>query len=54
MDKKTALDTIDKLNRKLLDPTDMLGLVHIRVIILQIPDEDWEKYREQAMEILSQ
>lgn len=54
MDKQTALELIDTLNRKIINPREMLSWVTLRVIILQIPEQDWKAYQEQAEEILSQ
>lgn len=54
MEKAAALEIIDELNRKLIHPAEMLDWVWLRVIILQIPDEEWNKYREKAGLILSQ
>lgn len=53
MDKEAALQMIDGLNRKIINPVEMLDWVTLRVILLQIPEEDWEAYREKAAVILS-
>jgi hypothetical protein len=52
MQKKEALELIDGLNRKIINPVEMLDWVTLRVIILQIPEEDWDAYMEEAAKIL--
>ena len=42
--KAEALQLIDDHKNKLIHPVEMLHWTWLRVIILQIPDEDWEKY----------
>jgi hypothetical protein len=54
MDKAAALATIDELVRKLIHPVELLRLVTLRVIILQIPEEEWNRYLDKAQLILSQ
>jgi hypothetical protein len=53
VDKEDALKMIDGLNRKIINPVEMLDWVTLRVIILQIPKRDWEIYRELAKDLLS-
>ena len=53
MTKYLALKVIDEHKNKLIDPIEMLNWVHLRVIIAQIKEEDWDEYVEQAEKILS-
>lgn len=53
MEKDEALKLIDAQNRKLINPVEMLDWVTLRVILLQIPEREWEEYREKASVILS-
>ena len=53
MTKDEALKLIDDHKNKLINPVEMLHWTHLRVIILQIPDNDWDGYLEDAEEILS-
>jgi hypothetical protein len=53
MTKQEALQLIDDHKNKLVNPVTMLHWAWLRVIILQIPDEAWEQYREQAQAILA-
>lgn len=54
MTKTEALKMLDEHKNKLIDPHDMLYWTWLRVIILQIPDKDWETYVGAATEMLSQ
>lgn len=54
MDRIEALDLIDKHKNVLVNPVEMLHWTHLRVIISQIPDDDWEKAMDKAHTILSQ
>jgi hypothetical protein len=53
MTKTEALNMIDAHKDKLVDPVQMLHWTWLRVIINQISDDDWEKYVESAVVILS-
>ena len=53
MDKETALKMIDEHKNSMINPVDMLNWSWLRVIILKIPDEEWERYSEMAAEVLS-
>lgn len=52
MDKDAAIAIIDKLNKALINPVDMLELCWIRMIILQIPNELWEEYVANVTEAM--
>jgi hypothetical protein len=54
MRKDEAIALIDMAKQNLINPVDMLHWTWLRVIILQIPDEDWDKYVGKATEVLSQ
>lgn len=54
MTKSEALALIDAHKNKLINPTEMLQWTWLRVIILQISQEDWEGYEHEAAEVLSQ
>lgn len=54
MTKADALQIIDAQNKRLIDPVEMLHFVWLRVIILKIPDDEWNKYVEAATEVLRQ
>ncbi len=53
MTKQHALDLIDKHKNALVNPVEMLHWTWLRVIVLQIPDIEWDVYRGQAEMILS-
>lgn len=53
MSKEEALRLIDGHKNKLINPVDMLEWTYLRVIILQIPDTDWEGYLNSALTVLS-
>jgi hypothetical protein len=53
MTKTEALQLIDDHKNALIDPVEMLHWTWLRVIILQIPDDDWERYAASATEVLS-
>lgn len=53
MTKQEALDMIDNHKNKLINPVEMLHWTWLRVIILKIPDESWDKYLEEAVTVLS-
>ena len=54
MKKSDALKIIDeRCTKVLLDPVEMLHWVWLRTIITQIPDLNWERYVEEATEILA-
>lgn len=54
MNKEEALQMIDDHKNRLVDPTLLLKWTWLRVIVLSIPDDDWEKYLVRACEILQQ
>ncbi len=54
MTKLEALNLIDRHKNKLINPVDMLHWTWLRVIILQIPDDQWDHFVGQATEVLSQ
>jgi hypothetical protein len=53
--KEQALKMIDahKSQRGMINPTELLHWTWLRVIINQIPEEDWEKYMAKAVEVMS-
>jgi len=51
--KQDALNIIDRRNKALINPVEMLHWVWLRVIISQISDDDWERYLESATKILA-
>lgn len=54
MTKQQALDLIDAHKNQLTDPRDMLNWSWLRVIILKIPERQWEIYLNEAITVLSQ
>lgn len=48
MRKDEALKMIDSHKNKLVNPVEMLQWVWLRLIILKIPDEQWEELVEAA------
>lgn len=54
MTQKEAIELIDKHKNQLLNPVDMLDWVWLRVIILKIEPEDWDKALSKAVKVLSQ
>jgi len=48
MTKANALEIIDNHKNKLIDPVQMLHFTWLRVIILQIPEHEWERYLKEA------
>lgn len=53
MTKEEALALIDGHKNKLINPVEMLRWTWLRVIILNMRDEDWEAAVEQATITLS-
>ena len=53
MTKREAIDLIDGHKNALLDPVEMLRWTWLRVVVNQIPDDDWEAYLEAAAVALS-
>ena len=53
MTKEEALKLIDDHKDTLLNPIDMLHWVWVRVILLKIPDEEWQRYVDEAAVVLS-
>jgi hypothetical protein len=53
MTKDEALALIDGHKNKLINPVEMLHWTWLRVIILKIPDEDWERYVGNATETMT-
>jgi hypothetical protein len=51
--KEEALKLIDDHKNKLINPVEMLHWTWLRVIILKIPDDQWDAYVGQATETLS-
>lgn len=54
MTKKEALKLIDDHKNKQVDPVILLNWTWLRVIILNIPEAEWELHVEAAAETLSQ
>lgn len=53
MRKAEAIEMIDKHKNALINPVEMLHWTWLRVIVLSIPDEDWDKYVGKAADILT-
>lgn len=53
MNKQDALQLIDNHKNALVDPVALLHWNWLRVIINQISNDEWEKYLEDAMEVVS-
>ena len=53
MTKQEALDLIDKHKNGLINPMVLLAWTWLRVIILNISDEEWEKAANKAVGTLS-
>ena len=53
MTKTEALQLIDAHKNKMVNPVEMLHWTWLRVIILKIPDADWEKYVDDAVVVMS-
>lgn len=53
MTKTDVIKMIDDHKNRMIDPTAMLHWTWLRVIINQIPDEDWERYVGNAVEVMS-
>ena len=49
MTKEQALELIDEHKKKMKDPVEMLHWTHLRVIILNIPDEAWKEALQIAL-----
>jgi hypothetical protein len=54
MTKTEALQMIDNHKNKLVHPAELLRWTWLRVILLKIPEDEWEKYVEDAVVTLSQ
>lgn len=54
MTKEEALRLIDDHRNKLLSPVEMLHWTWLRLIVLQIPEPEWELYVLGAAEFASQ
>ena len=50
--KAEFLKLIDEAKNKLIDPVVMLKWVWLRVLILEIPDEEFQKYMERVSNTL--
>lgn len=53
MKKIEAIKLIDDHKNKMIDPVAMLHWSWLRVIVLQIPEAEWERYLENAIVVLS-
>lgn len=53
MTKTEAVALIDAHKNKLINPVEMLDWTWLRVIINQIPDDQWENHVLAATEILA-
>lgn len=53
MTKLEALELIDNHKNRLINPVEMLQWTQLRVIILSIEDETWDKAFEKALSTLS-
>lgn len=54
MTKEMALALIDKHKNVIINPVDLLNWTWLRVIILNIDDEQWDEALTKAAETLSQ
>ncbi len=54
MTKPEVLFLIDDYKNRLIDPIEMLSWTWLRVIINQIPDDEWNKYISKAAEVMRQ
>lgn len=53
MTKSRAIELIDSHKNRLIDPVEMLDWSWLRVILNQIPDDEWDKATTSAIVILS-
>lgn len=53
MNKSEALALIDEHKNKLINPVEILNWTWLRVFILQIPEDEFDKYMEQAAGVIS-
>ncbi len=53
MTKQEVLALIDAHKNKLIHPVELLDWTWLRVIILQIPDEEWDTYVGTAVGVMS-
>lgn len=53
MTKTEALKLIDDHKNKLTDPEDLLHWTWLRVIITRIPEDSWEAYLGDAIQVLA-
>lgn len=53
MTKEEALQLIDDHKNKLINPVEMLSWVHLRVVILNISEDEWGKACEKSYDVLS-
>ena len=53
MTKNQALMVIDNHKNKLIDPLEMLDWTWLRVIINEIPDDQWNKATDRAVVTLA-
>lgn len=53
MTKSRAIELIDNHKNQLIDPREMLDWSWLRVILNQIPDDEWDKATTSAIVILS-
>lgn len=53
MDKDEALALIDGHKNKLTDPVEMLNWTWLRVTILKVPSDEWQRAMGEAEKVLS-
>ena len=53
MEKQKAIDLIDMHKNRLVNPVEMLMWTWLRVIILNMPDDQWEAAVAKATEVMS-
>ncbi len=44
MDKDTAIEMIDQIKGSMINPVEMLNWIWLRMIIKEIPQEQWDIY----------
>jgi hypothetical protein len=53
MTKTEAIQMIDEHKNNLAHPMELLRWTWLRVIILRIPENEWERYLDEAVVVLS-
>jgi len=53
MTREQAIELIDQHKNRLINPVEMLNWTWLRVIILNLSDEDWSRALDKAIPTLS-